>query len=100
MLQFLDPKFITNLKKHFPWYVIVVLAGVVIVLYKSNNTLNREITNLYRIGAVKDSVISAQKESELIVYRKFMMGMNELLFMQKFQIQKTDTLISRVTKNN
>lgn len=97
--QFLNPKVIVSLKRHFPWYVIVSLCGVVIFQEKQKQSLTSENRTLYKSSSVKDSIILMKTQDNLKVYQDFMLNLNNLLILQKFQIQKTDTIIEKVSKS-
>lgn len=99
IFQFLDPKVILSLKRNFPWYVIVILCGVVMFQEKQKQSLTSENRDLYKAGAIKDSIILMKTQDNLKVYQDFMLNLNNLLILQKFQIQKTDTIIEKVTKS-
>ena len=85
------------IKRNFMLYTIFGLIGVIV--YQNNQLTKAHSQNeaLYNRISVKDSTINANNQVIISYYQNFFVETSKLLVMQKAQINKADTIITKLS---
>lgn len=97
LFQLLDQETITRIKKNGVFYILAILLAVIVYQNKQVNTLHEDKNHLYEVIRTKDSIVHQRDQEVIAYYQNFFVETSKMLVMQRAQINKADTIISRLS---
>lgn len=88
---------VEGIKKNFMLYTIFALGGVIVYQNNQLTKAHTQTLDLYSKIAVKDSTINANNQVIISYYQNFFIETGKLLMLQKAQINKADTIITKLS---
>jgi len=93
----LDEATLKKIKRNVGFYIIAALISVIVYQNKELSQQTKSNVKLYEIIRVKDSIVHERDQQVIQYYQNFFVETSKMLVMQKAQINKADTIISKLS---